>query len=64
VKVCAPVSSADHPPARALLKATRAAMLAHLDEPDLAPDTPAESATRATTEAAPEEPREENHIPA
>ncbi len=64
VKVCAPVSSADHPTARALLKATRAAMLAHLDEPDLAPDTPAESATRATTEPAPEEPREENHIPA
>ncbi|HET7133101.1 MAG TPA: lysophospholipid acyltransferase family protein [Gammaproteobacteria bacterium] len=64
VKVCAPVSSGEHPTARGLLQATRAAMLAHLDEPDLAPAAPAEDTVGAGEEPATEQPREQNHIPA
>ena len=38
VHVCDPVDSQLHPSARRVMHATRRAMLAHLDEPDLAPD--------------------------
>ncbi len=41
VHVCEPVRTpAADPSAQALMEATRRAMLAHLDEPDLAPDCP------------------------
>jgi 1-acyl-sn-glycerol-3-phosphate acyltransferase len=38
VRVCEPVRALNEPSARALMAATRRAMLAHLDEPDLAGD--------------------------
>jgi 1-acyl-sn-glycerol-3-phosphate acyltransferase len=38
VRICEPVRSLSEPSARELMAATRRAMLAHLDEPDLAPD--------------------------
>jgi 1-acyl-sn-glycerol-3-phosphate acyltransferase len=38
VHICAPVQVVEPSSARALMAATRRAMLAHLDEPDLAPD--------------------------
>jgi 1-acyl-sn-glycerol-3-phosphate acyltransferase len=37
VRICEPIDSTQHASARALMYATRHAMLAHLDEPDLAP---------------------------
>src|SRR5262249_21730575 len=64
VRVCRPLSPEDHPTARALLKATRSAMLANLDEPDLAPASPS-GEDRGAGARAPEPPREEQrHIPA
>ena len=35
VRICEPLDSTQHPSARELMHATRRAMLAHLDEPDL-----------------------------
>jgi 1-acyl-sn-glycerol-3-phosphate acyltransferase len=61
VRVCAPVFPEDHPTARALLHATRAAMLANLDEPDLAPPA---SVERARPPPAPEPSEHEGHMPA
>jgi 1-acyl-sn-glycerol-3-phosphate acyltransferase len=63
VRVCPPVLPADHPSARALLQATRAAMLPHLDEPDLAPPT-IEIASPGPLAPAPEPSEAEGHIPA
>jgi hypothetical protein len=64
VRVCHPVSPADHPTARGLLRETRAAMLANLDEPDLAPPASPDRG-RGQGSGGPEGPREERrHIPA
>ena len=38
VRICEPVNTQQHESARRVMRATRQAMLAHLDEPDLAPD--------------------------
>lgn len=40
VRICEPVRSSDEPSSRELMALTRRAMLAHLDEPDLAPNSP------------------------
>jgi 1-acyl-sn-glycerol-3-phosphate acyltransferase len=40
VRICEPIDSKQHASARELMQATRGAMLAHLDEPDLAPESP------------------------
>ncbi len=37
IRICDPVHATDEPSARALMQLARRAMLAHLDEPDLAP---------------------------
>ncbi|HET8697993.1 MAG TPA: lysophospholipid acyltransferase family protein, partial [Gammaproteobacteria bacterium] len=63
VRVCRPVSPHEHPSARALLKATRAAMLAHLDEPDLAPPAAADPADEGPMPPA-AQPEGQRHIPA
>jgi 1-acyl-sn-glycerol-3-phosphate acyltransferase len=40
VRICEPLRSSGETSSRELMARTRRAMLAHLDEPDLAPDTP------------------------
>jgi 1-acyl-sn-glycerol-3-phosphate acyltransferase len=40
VRICEPLDSTQHASARELMHATRGAMLAHLEEPDLAPGSP------------------------
>jgi 1-acyl-sn-glycerol-3-phosphate acyltransferase len=40
VRICNPIHSTEHGSTRELMHATRRAMLAHLDEPDLAPAVP------------------------
>ena len=65
VRVCRPVHPADHPTARALLQAARDALLAGLDEPDLAPAVSPDRHPPEASAAPPDVPREEqDHIPA
>ncbi|HZF32006.1 MAG TPA: lysophospholipid acyltransferase family protein [Gammaproteobacteria bacterium] len=64
VRVCRPVPPGDHPTARGLLQATRAVMLANLDEPDLAPPASGAHGERGRLARARAPVEEQRHIPA